>query len=115
MERTVIILIFLMFGGSINSCADTNHRKVEDEDIQKVKKQKAILTKIDELGLDPSNVFFSDTINSRNAIMIESLSDLRSALELEIYIQSNMALDDNVSGGTDTDKFSMSKPKFNKK
>lgn len=113
MERTVIILIFLIFGGVINSCADS--KLEQDEKKTKAKNKKAFLANIEELGLDPSNVFFSDTINSRNAIMIESLTDLRRALELEIYIQNNMALDASMSESIDTNKFSISKPKFNKK
>ena len=48
---------------------------------------KAILKKFEELGLDPANVIFSDTIDSSNAITVESLKDLENVMSHEIYLE----------------------------
>lgn len=87
MKKTLLFLTALMVLISINSCSDSDSDNLDNINTTQADKKKLILKKFEELGLDPANVIFSDTIDSSNAITVESLKDLENVMSHEIYLE----------------------------
>lgn len=87
MKKTLLFFTALIVLISINSCSDSDKDNLLHNDITKAEKKKLILKKFEELGLDPANVIFSDTIDSSNAITVEYLKDLENVMSHEIYLE----------------------------
>jgi hypothetical protein len=106
MKKVFLILVSLIVFISINSCSEENDNYSKED--QLTEKKRRILKKFEELGLDPSKVTFSDTVNSSNAINVKSVNDLKDVLDFEIYLhnKNNIILDDDIinSKSTSTNK-----------
>ncbi|MCV9933568.1 hypothetical protein OIU80_14885 [Flavobacterium sp. LS1R47] len=95
MKKTLLFFTALMVLISINSCSKSDN--LDNINTTQADKKKLILKKFEELGLDPAKVFFSDTIDSSNAIQVESLKDLESVMAHEIYLEKNKEIIDNIN------------------
>ncbi|MCD0476494.1 hypothetical protein LPB87_19035 [Flavobacterium sp. EDS] len=97
MKKTLLFLTALMVLISINSCSDSDSDNLDNINTTQADKKKLILKKFEELGLDPANVIFSDTIDSSNAITVESLKDLENVMSHEIYLEKNKEIINNIN------------------
>lgn len=67
---------------SITSC-DSSDDQVDAQNVGKLNKQKQILTKLEELGIDSKNVTFPDKIEGEK-VVIESLDDFEKIFPKEL-------------------------------
>lgn len=81
MKRASLFILLLVGVLSTNSCSDSNDEILKDTKSQQMDKKERILQKIKELGLDPANVVFTDTIKN-NSIKINSIDDLDKTYEV---------------------------------
>jgi hypothetical protein len=82
MKKTGLFILSFLVLLSINSCSDSEDVHQSDTKIQQTEKKQRILEKFKELGLDPSNVTFSDTIDKSNHVRVESIDDLENPLKI---------------------------------
>jgi hypothetical protein len=82
MKKTGLFILSFFVLLSINSCSDSEDVHPSDTKIQQTEKKQRILEKFKELGLDPSNVTFSDKIEKNNNVRVESIDNLENSLKI---------------------------------
>lgn len=70
MIKKVIAVFFIAF--SIISCSTEENENLK-KSVNSDEKKQEILNQFNELGLDPEKVSFVDTLNSSNAIKVNSI------------------------------------------
>jgi hypothetical protein len=106
MKRASLFILLLVGVLSTNSCSDSNDEILKDTKSQQMDKKERILQKIKELGLDPANVVFTDTIKN-NSIKINSIDDLDKTYEVIKNIELNNQKNNKEEEFSSKQKFSI--------
>lgn len=69
---------------SITSCDSSSDDLVDAQNVEKLNKQKQILTKLEQLGIDSKNVTFIDNVSTDGRIVVESIDDLAEIFPKEL-------------------------------
>lgn len=91
MKKFMPFLVLMLFL-SIISCDSSNDDLVDAKNVEKLNKQKQILNKLEELGIDPKDVTFTDNIVGEK-IIVKSIEDLEKIFPKSIN-QENIELEE---------------------
>lgn len=110
MKNFLSILSLVLFV-TVTSCTDSSVEDLDEtQNIEKINKQKKILQKLEELGIDPSNVNFTDHVEGQK-IVVEKIEDLDKIFPKEVNVENNFNesyLDETILAGNSSSSKSLS-------